>query len=222
MKKVLIVGATGMVGNRVLEYCLDSDDISNVTVITRKPLNLDHPKLKEVMHKDFSSYEDLKNEFQDLDIGFFCIGVYTGSVKDDLLKLITVDFAEAFAKTLYQESPDATFCFLSGAGSDRSEKSRMSFAKYKGIAENLIDDMGFKSWYSFRPGYIYPVTPRKEPSFAYQMVRWMYPVIRLFGDNSSIKSTELAEGMVSVGLNGTEKKILENRDIITYLKSTAG
>lgn len=210
MKNVLVVGATGMVGSLVVDYCLGSEDISKVTVLTRKPLDKKHPKLNEVIHEDFSAYDKAEVLFENIDIGFFCIGVYTGAVKDDALKAITVDCAQAFAKTLREKSENSTLCFLSGAGADRSEKSRMSFARYKGMAENIIASLNFRSWYSFRPGYIYPVSPRKEPSFMYSVMRFMYPVIRLFGKNASIKSTELAQAMVSVGLNGFEHHVLEN------------
>jgi len=221
MKKALIAGATGMVGNHVLEYCLESDQISQVTVLTRKPTGKSDSKLKEIIHADFSTYEEANEAFENVDIGFFCIGVYTGTVDDELFKSITVDYAEAFAKGLHQASPESTLCFLSGQGSDRTEKSRMSFAKYKGMAENLIDEMGFRAWYSFRPAYIYPVVPREEPNLMYSLSRKLYPLIKLFGKNASIASTDLAKAMLEVGLNGADKSILENRDIVALNESAS-
>lgn len=219
MKNVLIVGATGMVGNLVTEYCLNSDSISKVTLLTRKSLNKTHPKLQEVIHQDFSSYDKVQDLFSNIDIGFFCIGVYTGAVKDDILKIITVDYAESFANALKSRSENASLCFLSGAGADRSEKSRMSFAKYKGMAENSIAALKFKAWYSFRPGYIYPVEPRKEPSTMYKLMRFMYPLFKLIGNNASIKSTDLAKAMLKVGLNGHTNPVLENIDIYKVVNS---
>ncbi|MEM9051408.1 MAG: NAD-dependent epimerase/dehydratase family protein [Bacteroidota bacterium] len=218
MKTALIVGATGMVGNHILDYCLESEEISKVKVLTRRPTGKSHSKLEEIIHKEFSSYEGAGSTFENVDMGFFCIGVYTGSVKDDLLREITVDYAEAFAKSLINGSPESTLCFLSGQGSDRTEKSRMSFAKYKGMAENLIDKMGFKAWYSFRPAYIYPVVPREEPNWMYSLSRKIYPIVKLMGKNASVKSSELAEAMLKVGLEGHEKTILENKDIVSVIQ----
>lgn len=213
MKKVIIVGATGMIGSLILEECLKSDTISNIIAISRKKLNNDHPKLRNIIHSDFSNFDSILEEFKNIDIGFFTIGVYSGKVKDDVFKKITVDFPIKFGTALQGASPNSTLCFLSGAGADRTEQSKMAFAKFKGMAENQISAIGFNSWYSFRPSYIYPVSPRQEPNIMYRISRFMYPLISLFGKNMSIKSTELAKAMVQVGLNGNSNEILENQEI---------
>jgi len=153
---------------------------------------------------------------QGVDAAFFCIGVYTGALSDDMFKVITVDYAVAFAKTLSDQSPQSTLSFLSGQGADRKEKSRASFAKYKGMAENQISALDL-TFHAFRPGYIYPVTPRNEPNFAYKAMRVMYPLFRMMGNNVSIKSTELAQAMYQVAMEGAEKEVLENRDIRALL-----
>ena len=183
----------------------------------RKESDIQHEKLTEVIVSDFKNYSGLQALFTDIEIAFFCIGVYTGSVPDVKFKEITVDYAVGFADMLKQNSSNAKLCFLSGAGADRKEKSRMSFAKYKGMAENQISRLNLGAFHTFRPGYIYPVTPRVEPNFTYKISRFLYPVIKLFGKNSSIKSTERAEAMFSIGLGEYEKEILENRDIVSYL-----
>ncbi len=212
-KEVLIVGATGMVGGHVLEYCLKSDQIDKVTVLSRRSLGVAHEKLEEIIHGDFSTYQSVDHHFENIDMGLFCIGVYTGAVKDKELKAVTVDYAKSFAQTLKERSPGSKLCFLSGQGSDRTEKSRVPFAKYKGMAENFIDGLNFTEWYSFRPGYIYPVIPRKEPNWMYKLSRNLYPLVKKMGKNMSIPSTDLAKVMVDVGLNGYSKSILENRDM---------
>jgi len=213
---VIIAGSTGMVGKLIMESCVPSEKIEAVTTLVRKPSQTGD-KIKEVVVKDFGDYSDQENLFQGMDIGFFCIGAYTGQVSDDLFKKITVDYAVAFAKELKRHNPNATLCMLSGAGADRSEKSRTAFARYKGMAENQISALGLQ-FYTFRPAYIYPVTPRKEPNFIYSLSRSLYPLIRLMGENASIKSTELAEAMVTVGLHGAEKEILENKDILSVIE----
>ena len=188
MKKVIIAGASGMVGSLVLEYCLVEDEISQVYSLVRKSTANDHQKLEEIIVSDFTDLSPHKEAFEGIDIGFFCIGAYTGQVSTDELERITVDMPIVFAAELKTGNPDATLCFLSGQGADRSEKSRFAFARFKGIAENCLSEMGLGAFYSFRPGYIYPVEPRDEPTIFYSLSRKLYPLIRLFGKNTSIKS----------------------------------
>ncbi len=216
MKNVIIAGASGMVGSLVLERCLSSVDIALVTSLVRSESTADHAKLEEVVVADFADYSSRADLFRNIDMAFFCIGVYTGQVSDDTFRAITIDYATAFAHALKANSPNAALCFLSGAGADRSEKSSASFARYKGIAENQISALDL-DFYAFRPGYIYPVTPRKEPNIMYRAMRLLYPLIRLGGSNSSIKSTELAAAMFQVGLHGAASEILENKAIIEQL-----
>jgi uncharacterized protein YbjT (DUF2867 family) len=217
MKKVIIAGGTGMIGRLIIKNCLSSADIEGVTSLVRKKTNNSHPKLKEVIIADFNDYSAQNALFQNVDAAFFCIGVYTGQVPDPQFRVITVDYAVSFAQALKNNSPKATLCLLSGAGADRTEKSRMAFAKYKGIAENSISAMDLGRFYAFRPGYIYPVEPRKEPNMMYRVSKSLYPLIKLMGKNSSIKSTELAMGMFNVGLNGAKNEVLENKDILEYI-----
>ena len=219
MKSVLLAGASGMVGSIILQQCLDSSEVDKVVSLVRRKSNMEHAKLQEIVIDSFADYSGHEDLFQNIDTAFFCIGVYTGQVPDEQFRIITVDYAVSFAEALKRNSPRVNLCLLSGAGADRSEKSRTSFAKYKGMAENRISGLNL-NFYTFRPGYIYPVTPRKEPNFMYRMMRALYPVLKLFGKNMSIKSTELASAMFRVGLNGAEKEILENRDILQILEKT--
>ena len=217
MKKVIITGATGMVGGVVLQYCLDNEDIETVVSIVRRSSGLKHKKLTEILHGDFLNYETIKDQFKQVDIAYFCIGVYTGAVSDSKFKEITVDYTKAFIDVLKTESPQARFCFLSGAGADRTEKSRTSFARYKGMAENYMVNSELDV-YSFRPAYIYPVEKRKEPNLMYTVSRRLYPLIKLFGKNASITSLELGEAMFKVGLHGAETAFLENADILKTVR----
>lgn len=213
MKKVIICGASGMVGGIVLRACLASSEIEKVYSIVRKPSGKTDSKLKEIVHKDFSDFSSIKEYFEGIDIGHFCVGVYTGQVDDDLFKKITVDFAKEFGNALKENSPNATLCFLSGAGADLKEKSRMSFAKYKGMAENHLMSQKTGKLYIFRPAYIYPVEKRKAPNFTYSISRKLYPLFKRVYSSGVITSQELANGMFKAGLSGAEKVILENNDI---------
>jgi uncharacterized protein YbjT (DUF2867 family) len=218
-KRVIITGATGMVGKSALRVCLERADISRVTAIGRRPTGIEHDKLHEVLVDDFNDYSaaaDAMANMENQDAALFCLGVYTGAVPDDLFRQITVDYTLAFAKILHRSSPQAAFCLLSGQGADRSEKSRMAFARYKGMAENGILEIGFPRVHIFRPGYIYPVTQRREPNLGYKISRFLYPLLRRVYPNIGIASEDLAAAMVQAGLNGTgehQNPILENRDI---------
>ncbi|CAB1079242.1 hypothetical protein D1AOALGA4SA_6957 [Olavius algarvensis Delta 1 endosymbiont] len=215
-KKVIITGATGMVGSCALRICLANPDISMVTAIGRKSTGIDDAKLQEIGVDIFSDFSSLTYALKNQDTALYCLGAYTGAVPDDLFRRITVDYTLAFANALQGAGRQAAFCFLSGLGADRTEKSRMSFARYKGAAENALLAMGFARMHIFRPGYIYPVTPRREPNLMYTISRFLYPVVRRIYPNIGISSEDLAAAMVHAGLYGTgdnEGPILENKDI---------
>ncbi len=216
MKNVIIAGASGMVGQLILQQCLESEQVSKVTSLVRKPSGKSHRKLHEIVVRDFKNYDEAISDFAKIDAAFFCIGVYTGQVKDEVFKEITVDYAVNFGKCLEQNSPGSRYCMLSGMGADRTEKSKTAFAKYKGMAENQISKLNL-IFHTFRPAYIYPVSPRKEPNFMYSLSRLMYPLFKLFGKGYSIKSTELAEAMFKVAINGADNEIYENKDILSVL-----
>jgi uncharacterized protein YbjT (DUF2867 family) len=216
LKRLVIVGATGMVGGYAVRYALDHPAVGGVTVIGRKKLGLSHPKLAEVVHRDFADCSSLANVLSDQDAAVFCLGAYTGAVTDAELRAITVDYANEFARVLLGSSPDAAFSFLSGNGADQTGRSRMAFARYKGEAEKALLAMGFPRVYIFRPAYIYPVEPRKEPNFSYRLLRTIYPAFRMVFPNQVIPADDLARVMVDAAVRviyESESIILENRDI---------
>ena len=218
-KRVLITGANGMIGQIILHKCLEDREVREVITITRKELHSAHPKLKSIIHSDFMNYNSLIADFEDIDICYYCLGVYTGAVPKKLFFEITVDYTKAFAQFLYEKSPDAHFCFLSGMGADRTEKSKMAFAKAKGMAENFLLQLGFGQLAIFRPGYIYPVQKRIEPNFFYVINRKLYPLLKWIYPNIGLNSDQLASSMYKAGFEKVPKAILENKDIIQYLSS---
>jgi nucleoside-diphosphate-sugar epimerase len=213
MKNVVITGTNGMIGNLILQICLKRDDITKVTSITRKPLGFYHPKLVEVIHNDFLDYSKIENDLKNQDICFYCIGVYTGQVPTDEFKKITVAYTEIFANTLRRNNKETSFCFLSGQGADGSEKSKVLFAREKGIAENILLKLEFKSIHIFRPGYIYPDIPRVEPNFMYKVMRLFYKPMKFIYPNIGVTSKKLADTMVQVAMKGGDKIIFENNEI---------
>lgn len=212
-RNVLIAGSTGMVGSLVLKRCLEDPRIENVTTIDRRSSGIEHAKLTEIILENFENYTDVKEVFENIDAAYFCIGVYTGAVPKDVFRKITVDYARVFGESLKEGSPEATLCFLSGMGADRSEQSSVMFARDKGAAENILDNLQLGSFYAFRPSYIYPVTPRKEPNLMYRIMRLLYPLTSKF--TSSITSEQLASVMHEVGMTGAAKNILENEDMLS-------
>ena len=215
-KQIILTGATGMIGGCALRICLDDPDLSMVTVVGRRSTGVKHAKLREVLHDNFMDYTAIADALKNQDFALYCLGAYTGAVPDDLFRQITVDYTLAFARSLHRASPQAAFCFLSGQGADQTEQSRIAFARYKGAAEKALLDFGFPLVHIFRPGYIYPVTPRKEPNLVYTITRFLYPLLRRLYPNLGISSEGLARVMVHVGLRGTGENansVLENRDI---------
>jgi uncharacterized protein YbjT (DUF2867 family) len=215
-KRIIITGATGMVGGCVLRICLENPDVSQVKAIGRSRTGINDARLREVVIDDFTDYSALTDALENQDAALYCMGVYTGAVSDDLFRQITVDYTLAFARSLHRASPQAAFCFLSGQGADQTQQSRMAFARYKGAAEKALLEIGFPRVHLFRPGYIYPVTPRKEPNPVYTITRFLYPLLRRIYPNIGISSEDLAAAMVHAGLYGTgenENPVLENRDI---------
>jgi uncharacterized protein YbjT (DUF2867 family) len=215
-KRLVIIGATGMVGGYAVRYALGNPAVGRVTVISRRKLGTSHPKLDQIVHPDFADCSALADTLCGQDAAIFCLGTYTGSVSDAELRTITVDYTIEFARVLHGSSPGAAFSFLSGNGADQTGRSRMAFARYKGEAENALLSTGFPRVYIFRPAYIYPVQPRNEPNFSYRFLRAIYPVFRVLFPNQVVRADQLARSMVDVVVNkaeGPASVVLENRDI---------
>ena len=216
LKRLVIMGASGMVGSYALRYALNHPAVGTVTASGRKKLGISHPKLNEVLHQNFADCSALADDLSGQDAAIFCLGAYTGAVSDAELRIITVNYTIEFARVLRASSPDAAFSFLSGNGADPSGRSRMPFARYKGEAENALLAAGFPRVYIFRPAYIYPVEPRKEPNFSYRLMRAVYPAFRMLFPNQVIPADDLARAMVDAALRKNDdrgKFVFENRDI---------
>jgi uncharacterized protein YbjT (DUF2867 family) len=221
-KRIVIVGASGMVGGYSLGYALGNSAVERVTSVGRRSLGISHPKLHEVLHQDFGDCSALASTLSDQDAAIFCLGAYTGAVPDKQFRSITVDYAIEFARVLRGSSPGAGLSFLSGSGADPTGRSRMAFARYKGEAENALIASGFPRLYIFRPAYIYPVEPRKEPNLSYRFLRGIYPVFRALFPNQVIRADDLARAMVDVVVRGAgvaPSQVFENRDIRALVHS---
>jgi uncharacterized protein YbjT (DUF2867 family) len=225
---LVLVGATGMVGGYALRYALEHPAVERVTAIGRRTLGISHAKLNEILHPNFGDCSALAESLSHQDAAIFCLGAYTGSVSDAELRTITVGYTVEFARVLHTSSPGAEFVFLSGRGADPTGKSRIAFARYKGEAESALLAAGFQAVYIFRPAYIYPVKPRKEPNLGYRLLRAIYPVFRMSFPSQVIRADDLARVMVDVAVRRTKERrasVFENNDIraaVDWLRHLTG
>jgi uncharacterized protein YbjT (DUF2867 family) len=217
-----------MVGGYALRFALEHPAVERVTAIGRRTLGISHAKLNEILHPNFGDCSALAESLSHQDAAIFCLGAYTGSVSGAELRTITVGYTVEFARVLHTSSPGAEFVFLSGRGADPTGKSRIAFARYKGEAESALLAAGFQAVYIFRPAYIYPVKPRKEPNLGYRLLRAIYPVFRMSFPSQVIRADDLARVMVDVAVRRTKERrasVFENNDIramVDWLRHLTG
>ena len=210
--KVIITGASGMVGEGVLHECLTDSSIDQVLVIGRKPCGTNHPKLKEILHNDFFDISPVADKLKDFDACFFCLGVSSVGMKEEKYHHLTYDLTVSFAEVLKKESPKITFCYISGSGTDSTEKGRSMWARVKGKTENKLLSM-FENVYMFRPGYMQPTKGLNNTLGYYKYLSWAYPLLRALFPKFVSTPAELGQSMISVAKKGYDKKILEVGDI---------
>jgi uncharacterized protein YbjT (DUF2867 family) len=216
--KAIITGATGMVGEGVLHECLFHPDIESVLVINRKPCGVKHEKLKEIINKDFFDLTSIEEELKGYNACYFCAGVSSIGKKEDEYRRITYDLTMNFGKTLARLNPDMTFCYVSGSGTDSTEKGKIMWARVKGKTENDLLKLPFKNAYMFRPGYIQPTKGLKNTYKIYKVISPLYPVFKLFFPGYVVTLEELGKAMINLSLNGSEVKILECKNIVQLSK----
>lgn len=219
MMKVIITGASGMVGKGILLECLDHKEIDEVLVISRNPINLKHPKLKELIQKDFSDYSMVRNQLKGYDACFFCLGISAAGLNEEQYKKITYSFTLSLAKTLFEINPEMTFNYVSGQGTDSSEKGRMMWARVKGKTENDLINLGFKQAFMFRPGMIIPLrgikSRTKSYQFMYDYFLWLVKIMKAIAPNSVVSTSQIGLAMINSVLKGFNKTIVKPEDIIT-------
>ena len=217
-KKVIITGATGMVGKGVLLECLDHEAISKVLVIGRNPVGIKHPKLKELIQKDFTDFSRFKDQLSGYDACFYCLGISAAGLNEMQYKKITYDYTLALANTLFELNSTMTFVYVSGQGTDSTEKGRMMWARVKGKTENDLLHLGFKQAFMFRPGVIIPLrgikSRTKSYQFMYDYFMWLVKLIKAISPNSVVNTTQIGMAMINIMLKGYKKKVIRSKDII--------
>jgi hypothetical protein len=211
--KAIITGATGMVGEGVLLECLGHPDVEQVLVINRKPGGVSHPKLREIIHADFFNLTPIESQLMGYNACFFCLGVSSVGISKEEYKRITYDLTLKVAQILARISPDMTFCYVTGAGTDSSEHGRVGWARVKGATENALMRL-FKRSYMFRPGFMRPTHGQKNAKSYYKFLAWLYPVGRTLYPAGFCTLQEVGRAMINAAAGGYAKPLLEVKDIV--------
>lgn len=216
--KVILTGATGMVGKGVLLECLDHPQVEQVLAIGRSSLGIQHPKLKELIHGNFLDFSDVKEKLKGYDACYLCMGVSAGGMKEEKYRELTYDYTLTLAHALLEQNPGMICTYVSGEGTDTTEKGRQMWARVKGKTENDLLNLGFKHAYMFRPGGILPLRGIKSKTKSYQFIydyfTWLLKLIKFISPNSVVNTTQLGLAMINITLKGYNKKIVRPKDII--------
>ncbi|OOG49053.1 NAD(P)H-binding protein [Rhodanobacter sp. C01] len=214
---ILLFGATGMVGQGALRECLLADDVTQVTTLGRSPTGQQHPKLRELVHRDLSDCSAIESELTNFDACFFCIGVTSSGMTETQYTRLTHDLTLAAARTLARLNPQMTFVYVSGAGADSSEAGTVMWARVRGRLENALQRLPFRAVYVFRPGIIQPLHGIRSKTGAY---RWFYaltrpllPLLRRLLPNIVLSTEIVGRAMLVVARRGAPGAVLEAADI---------
>lgn len=214
---VLIFGATGMVGQGVLRECLAAPDVERVLAIGRTPTGLKHPKLHDLVHAEMWQYSGIEAELSNFDACFFCLGATSSGMSEQKYTHLTYDLTLAAAATLARLNPQMVFIYVSGAGADSSETSRIMWERVRGRTENALLKLPFRGVYIFRPGMIQPVGGIKSKTAAYRvfyaLARPLLPVLRALLPDQILSTPQVGQAMLAAVRHGAPKRVLESADI---------
>lgn len=211
--KVIVTGATGMVGEGVVLECLQNENVSDVLMLNRKHYDLQHPKLKEIIVKDFMQLENIHDALKGYDACFFCAGISSVGLKEDAYRHITYDITMNVAKTLSSINPSMTFIYVSGSGTDSSERGKLMWARVKGKTENDLLKLPFKAVYNFRPGMMKSTPGQKNIKWGFKAMDALYPLMNFLFPAFVSTLQEVAIAMIEIVKNSYQKSIIEVTDI---------
>ena len=213
--RVILTGATGMVGEGVLHSCLADERVAEVAVLTRRPTGEKHPKLTEVVVSDFMDLSGVEGDLTGYDACYFCAGVTSIGKSEQEYTRLTYTLTLSVATTLSGLNPRMVFCYVSGAGTDGTEKGKLMWARVKGKTENGLRKLPFRDVYLFRPGFLVASPDARRTLRVYRSFRWLIPLIRLLAPRRISTLDEMGRAMISVTCQGYEKPVLEVPDIKT-------
>jgi len=218
--KAIVTGASGMVGEGVLLECLNHPQVESVLVVGRRPCGVSHPKLKEIIQKDFFDVSPMESQLAGYNACYFCLGVSSIGKKEPEYYNLTYTLTTHFAQAVSKQNTDMTFCYVSGAGTDSTEQGKTMWARVKGKTENDLAKLPFKKEFNFRPGFMKATKGQKNLLPLYKYFAWLYPILKVLTPNMASTLAEVGEAMINVTLHGYDKQILEVRDIIKAAHST--
>ncbi len=222
--KVLLFGATGMVGQGVLRECLLDPEVERVQTVGRSSTGIHHPKLHETVHRDLSNYAGIEAELSGFDACFFSLGVSSAGMKAEDYERITYGITMAAAETLCRLNPQMRFFYVSGAGTDSTEQGRSMWARVKGKTENALLRLPFAAAYMFRPGLIAPMHGERPKAAVYQafytIAKPLLALLRRTFPDYVLTTEEIGQAMLIVARHGYPKHILEIRDIRAALQTS--
>jgi uncharacterized protein YbjT (DUF2867 family) len=211
--KVIITGATGMVGEGVLIECLKHPDVKEVLMVNRKPFELKDPKLKELIIPDFLKLDTFGSQLKGYDACFFCAGISSVGMSEQQYTKITYNTTIHFAEKLSALNPQMIFNYVSGAQTDSTEKGKSMWARVKGRTENALMRLPFKKVYNFRPGLMKPTPGQKNIKSVYKIIAGLYPIFKVFIPSQVSPMSTVGLAMINSVTKGYEKQILEVKDI---------
>lgn len=215
--KAILFGATGMVGQGVLRELLRDPEVTNVLIVGRRATGVRNAKVREAVHLDFTDFSAIEGELSGFDACFFVLGVSSAGMKEADYRRVTYDFTLAAAEALLKRNPGMTFLYISGTGTDSTERGRTMWARVKGATENALLRLPFKAAYMFRPGYIQPLHGIKSSSKAtrvmYAAMGPLYPVWKALFPKYVTTTEELGKAMTAVAKHGYRKPIIESAEI---------
>ena len=217
--RVIITGATGMVGEGVLLECLSNPAVERVLVLTRKPTGRSHPKMTELLVPDLANLSAVESQLTGYNACFFCAGISAVGVSKEEYERITHDLTLAVAQTLLRLNPALTFSYVSGAGTDSTEKSGQHWARVKGRTENELLALPFGAAYMFRPGFMKATAGQRNLLKWYPAIAWLYPVARRLAPQFVSTMQEVAQAMINASDFGYSKSVLEVRDIVALAEA---
>ncbi len=211
--KVIITGATGMVGEGVMLECIANDYIKEILLIVRKPSGVAHPKVKEIVHSNFFDIGPIAGQLKGYDACYFCLGVSSIGMKEPEFHKMSYELTRHCADVMAAQNTGMVFCYVSGAGTDSTEKGKTMWARVKGKIENYLLQHSQLKGFMFRPGYMHPTPGAKNTLKGYKYITWMYPLLKHLMPNSTSTLADLGRAMIAVTVKGSDNKILEVKDI---------
>ena len=209
-----------MVGEGVLLECLNHPDVEQVLVINRKPGGVSHPKLRELIHRDFFNLAPVEQQLTGFNACFFCLGVSSVGMSIEDYMRITHDLTLNLAQLLAKLNPEMTFCYVTGAGTDSSEQGRIAWARVKGATENALMRL-FKRAYMFRPGFMKATPGQKNVKSYYKFFSWLYPIGRALYPAGFCTLQEVGQAMINAVRTGYPKQVLEVKDIVQLARASS-